>query len=67
MRHEHISGQGLDVSDRDRYMAHESPMNGSYVENRNGDYWIAGTRVSLDSIVYTYWVVLTVSASHVVC
>ncbi len=30
-------------------------MSGSYVENREGDYWIAGTRVSLDSVVYAYW------------
>jgi len=30
-------------------------MSGSYVENRNGDYWIAGTRVSLDSVVHAYW------------
>jgi uncharacterized protein (DUF433 family) len=30
-------------------------MSESYVENRAGDYWIAGTRVSLDSVVYAYW------------
>jgi uncharacterized protein (DUF433 family) len=30
-------------------------MSASYVENRAGDYWIAGTRVSLDSVVYAYW------------
>ena len=30
-------------------------MSQSYVENRAGDYWIAGARISLDSIVYAYW------------
>ncbi|ETX08486.1 DUF433 domain-containing protein [Candidatus Entotheonella palauensis] len=30
-------------------------MNETYVENRDGDYWIADTRVSLDSVVYAYW------------
>jgi uncharacterized protein (DUF433 family) len=30
-------------------------MSGEYVENRHGDYWIAGTRVSLDSLVHAYW------------
>jgi len=29
-------------------------MSGSYVEPRDGGYWIAGTRVSLDSIVYAF-------------
>jgi uncharacterized protein (DUF433 family) len=27
----------------------------SYVEQRNDAYWIEGTRVSLDSIVYAFW------------
>jgi uncharacterized protein (DUF433 family) len=26
-----------------------------YVEQRNGGYWITGTRVSLDSIVYAFY------------
>ncbi len=26
----------------------------TYVEQRNGGYWVAGTRVSLDSIVYGF-------------
>lgn len=26
-----------------------------YVEKRNGSYWIGGTRVSLDSVVYAFW------------
>jgi uncharacterized protein (DUF433 family) len=30
-------------------------MNEPYVENRAGDYWVAGTRISLDSVVYAYW------------
>jgi len=29
-------------------------MNKVYVEERDGGYWIAGTRVSLDSIVYAF-------------
>ena len=29
-------------------------MEKSYVEQRDGGYWITGTRVSLDSIVYAY-------------
>jgi len=29
-------------------------MGGQYVEQRDGAYWIAGTRVSLDSIVYAF-------------
>ena len=30
-------------------------MNKQYVEQRDGIYWVAGTRVTLDSIVYAYW------------
>ena len=29
-------------------------MNGSYVEERDGGYWVADSRVSLDSIVYSF-------------
>ena len=29
-------------------------MNREYVEKRDGGYWVAGTRVSLDSIVYAF-------------
>jgi uncharacterized protein (DUF433 family) len=29
-------------------------MTKEYVENRNGGYYIAGTRVSLDSVVYAF-------------
>ncbi len=29
-------------------------MDQTYVEQRNGGYWIQGTRVSLDSIVYRF-------------
>jgi uncharacterized protein (DUF433 family) len=29
-------------------------MNQAYVENRNGGYYVSGTRVSLDSIVYAF-------------
>lgn len=32
----------------------EAAMEHSYVEQRNGDYWIRGTRVSLDSVVYRF-------------
>ena len=30
-------------------------MNDSYVEEREGGYWITGTRVSLDSLVYAFY------------
>lgn len=26
-----------------------------YIEQRDGTYWVAGSRVSLDSLVYAYW------------
>ena len=29
-------------------------MGQAYVEQRNGGYWVAGSRVSLDSIVYAF-------------
>jgi uncharacterized protein (DUF433 family) len=29
-------------------------MSGQYVEQREGGYWVAGSRVSLDSIVYAF-------------
>ncbi len=29
-------------------------MNKDYVEQRKGGYWIAGTRISLDSIIYAF-------------
>lgn len=30
-------------------------MNNQYVDQRDGGYWVTGTRVSLDSIVYAFW------------
>lgn len=30
-------------------------MQPTYIEQYDGGYWIAGTRVSLDSIVYRFW------------
>ena len=27
----------------------------SYIEERDGAFWLAGTRVSLDSVVYAFW------------
>lgn len=30
-------------------------MSEPYVERRDGGYWVAGTRVSLDSIVHAFW------------
>src|SRR5438132_9934496 len=30
-------------------------MSKQYVEQRDGGYWIASTRVSLDSIIYAFW------------
>ena len=29
-------------------------MEKTYIEHRDGGYWVAGTRVSLDSIVYAF-------------
>ena len=29
-------------------------MNGSYVEERSGGYWVRGTRISLESVVYRF-------------
>lgn len=29
-------------------------MSGQYVEQRDGGYWVAGSRVSLDSVVYAF-------------
>lgn len=29
-------------------------MTGEYIEERNGGYYIAGTRISLDSVVYSF-------------
>ena len=29
-------------------------MSNQYVDQRDGGYWVAGTRVSLDSIVYAF-------------
>lgn len=31
-----------------------TPMRKAYVEKKNGGYWISGTRISLDSIVYSF-------------
>ena len=30
------------------------PMTSEYIEERNGGYYIAGTRISLDSVVYSF-------------
>jgi uncharacterized protein (DUF433 family) len=32
----------------------DTGMNKQYIEQREGVYWVAGTRVSLDSIVYAF-------------
>ena len=31
-----------------------STANTTYVERRDGGYWITGTRISLDSVIYAY-------------
>ncbi len=36
-------------------MAQEAISSTSYVEDRDGGFWLAGTRVSLDSVVYAFW------------
>jgi uncharacterized protein (DUF433 family) len=35
-------------------MVGEVSMTGEYVEERNGGYYVAGTRISLDSVVYSF-------------
>src|SRR5207244_11585393 len=35
-------------------LRYNGDMNQAYVENRNGGYFVSGTRVSLDSIVYAF-------------
>jgi hypothetical protein len=30
------------------------PMNSASIEERNGGYYVAGTRISLDSVVYSF-------------
>ena len=30
-------------------------MTQDYVDQHDGGYWVAGTRVSLDSVVYSFW------------
>lgn len=37
------------------FMRQESAVSPSYVEKRDDSYWVAGSRVSLDSIVYAFW------------
>jgi len=32
----------------------EVVMTGEYIERRNGGYYVAGTRISLDSVVYSF-------------
>jgi Protein of unknown function (DUF433) len=36
-------------------MRQEITDGSSYVEGRNSEFWLAGTRVSLDSVVYAFW------------
>lgn len=42
-------------------------MDKAYVENRDGGYWIKGTRISLDSIVYAFHVFGSVTTHHGSC
>jgi uncharacterized protein (DUF433 family) len=37
-----------------RWVEGDSGMSRQYVEQRDGGYWIVGTRVSLDSVVYAF-------------
>jgi uncharacterized protein (DUF433 family) len=36
-------------------MRHEATSSVTYVEERDGAFWVAGTRVSLESIVHAFW------------
>ena len=36
-------------------MAQPAASNAPYVEQRDQKYWLAGSRVSLDSVVYAFW------------
>jgi uncharacterized protein (DUF433 family) len=36
------------------YTLTEASMGSPYIDERNGGYYVAGTRVSLDSVVYNY-------------
>src|SRR5262249_38014449 len=36
-------------------MSQEATNGASYVDQRERSYWISGTRVSLDSVVYAFW------------
>jgi uncharacterized protein (DUF433 family) len=42
------------ISRQVRHWSQEDPMAGEYIEQRNGGYYIAGTRILLDSVVYSF-------------
>jgi uncharacterized protein (DUF433 family) len=37
-----------------RIIVIEAAMNSEYIEQRDGGYYVAGTRISLDSVVYSF-------------
>jgi hypothetical protein len=47
-------GTGLNAPIAVRHWIREVLMNSEYIEERNGGYYIAGTRISLDSVVYSF-------------
>ena len=36
------------------YLKQESSMHSEYIEQRDGGYYVTGTRISLDSVVYSF-------------
>jgi uncharacterized protein (DUF433 family) len=45
---------GLDSRRQGLQLEEETAMSQEYIEQRNGGYYVAGTRISLDSLVYSF-------------
>jgi uncharacterized protein (DUF433 family) len=50
----HGRNLGLNAPDRSATLKSTDLMTSEYIEERNGAYYIAGTRISLDSVVYSF-------------
>ena len=44
----------MEVSSIAVYLTQELSMHSEYIEQRDGGYYVAGTRISLDSVVYSF-------------